>query len=154
MSNMFMYGNSFFAENLRVNLRVKNIQKHKKYLITGILFRSGRTELWSWLGSRFNIELGKNLGHMHGSRLGIELDKDFGSRLVNRTWHRAWFKTYLWIELDKDFGSRRGIEFDKELGVGQLHTAVDIKLGSKLGKVLGRELCTVNIVSDLVPKWE
>jgi hypothetical protein len=65
------------------------------------------------------------------SRLGIELDKELGSRLV--------------VELGKEHGSRLEIELDRGLGVRQLSTVVNIKLGSKLETVLVRGFCTVDI---------
>ena len=94
----------------------------KQGSILGIALETG---LSTSLGSIVGIELGKKLGAI----LGIELDKKLGSVLE--------------IEFDRKLGSIFVIEFDKGLGVGQRSTVVDIKLGSKLVTVLGRERCTV-----------
>jgi hypothetical protein len=80
-------------------------------------------------GSILGIALETGLSTALGSILGIELDKKLGA--------------ILGIELDKKLGSILEIELDKGLGVGQRSTVVDIKLGSKLVTVLGRERCTV-----------
>jgi hypothetical protein len=52
----------------------------------------------------------------------------------------------LGIELDNEHGSRLGIELAKGLGVRQLSTVVNIKLGSKLETVFVRGFCTVDII--------
>ena len=78
-------------------------------------------------------KIGAALGSKKGSILGIALGTGLSTALGS----------ILGIELGKKLGAILGIELDKGLGVGQRSTVVDIKLGSKLVTVLGRERCTV-----------